>query len=327
MHVLVTGGGGFIGRHLVQSQLSKGHQVRVIDLDIRSLSPFAGHQHLEASIGDLTRGETGKRAVDGIDVVYHLASAHLDVRLTDDAYRRVNVDATVNLLEAARASGARRFVHCSSIGVYGHQVIPPALDENSPCRPTHIYEVSKLEGERAVLGFFRRTGFPVTVVRPSWVYGPGCPRTRKLLRTVAKGRFVIFGSGRTFRHPIYVADAVRGLERCAREDAPAGEIYILAGRSPVTIEALVLVAGEVQGVRPTIIHLPAMLGTCAGYALQMVYKPLHRVPPFSARSMDFFLKHNLYDTGKAERELGFQAEVSLRDGLRLTVAQAQSDRS
>jgi dihydroflavonol-4-reductase len=319
--VLITGGGGFIGRHLVDSQLSQGHWVRVADLNVDALSNRADHPRLEALRSDITKPETVRAVVEGVDIVYHLASAHLDVNLTDETYRKVNVEATVNLVHAARSAGVRRVVHCSSAGVFGHLQVPPPADENTPCHPTHIYEISKLEGERAILSFSRRTGFPVVVARPAWVYGPGCPRTLKLLRMIAKGRFVMFGNGRTLRQPLYVEDAVRGLERCAQDGKSAGQVYILAGRSFVTIEELVQLVGEAQGVQPKIIHLPAVLGQCAGYTLQFAYKPLQRQPPFSRRSMDFFLKHNLYDTGRASRELGFEAEIDLREGLRLTVTQ------
>jgi nucleoside-diphosphate-sugar epimerase len=247
-------------------------------------------------------------------VVYHLASAHLDVTLPDDYYRRVNIDATLNLLEAAREAGVRRLVHCSSVGVIGEVRNPPA-DESSTCHPTNIYEHTKLAGEQAALRFAWETGFPVVVARPAWVYGPRCPRTQKLFRTIDKGRFVIFGDGRTLRHPVYVSDAVRGLEMCAETDNGAGQVYIIAGKRPVAIETLVRMIAEVLQVRPPALRLPVTLGKVAGHGLQLAFKPLGRQPPFSRRSVDFFLKDNAYDINKAKRELGFQPQVDLRTGL------------
>src|SRR5688500_10232989 len=184
MKVLITGAGGFIGSHLVDSQLEQRHDVRAVDLHLDLLQPQSANPHLEAICGDITDKNLLKRLADGVEVVYHLASAHLDVSLSDEHYRRVNVGATLSLLEAARQAGVRRFVHCSSVGVIGDVKHPPA-DETTQCRPANIYERSKLAGERAVLDYAFRTGFPVVVVRPAWVYGPRCPRTAKLFRTIS----------------------------------------------------------------------------------------------------------------------------------------------
>ena len=130
----------------------------------------------------------------------------------------------------------------------------------------------------------------------------------------------MFGSGRTLRHPIYVSDAIRGLELCAETESARGQIYILAGAKPVTIEALVrMIAQVIERPVPTI-HLPVALGKAAGIALQAAFKPLGLRPPFSRRSMDFYLKNNAYDIGKARRELGFQPQVDLHTGLVKTLA-------
>ncbi len=314
MRVLITGGGGFIGSHLVDSQLAHGHYVRTVDLHVERLAHTPAHPNLEVVRGDITNTEFVKRLLEGIDVVYHLASAHLDVSLSDAYYHCVNVKATVNLFEAARTVGVQRVVHCSSVGVIGDVESPPA-DETSPCHPTNIYEQTKWAGEQAVLQFARETEFPVVVVRPAWVYGPRCPRTQKLFRTISKGRFLFFGNGRTLRHPIYVADAVRGLELCAGANGVTGQVYIIAGEEPVTIEKLARTIAEVQGLRPPSIHLPVAFGKMAGHTLQLAFKPLGRQPPFSRRSLDFFLKDNAYDISKARHDLGFQPQVDLRTGV------------
>jgi nucleoside-diphosphate-sugar epimerase len=317
MNVLITGGGGFIGSHLVDSQLARGHRVRTVDLHAERLSHTAGHPNLEIVVGDITDPTLVEKLLQDIEVVYHLASAHLDVSLPDEYYHRVNVDATRNLLETAHAAGVPRVVHCSSVGVIGEVRNPPA-DETTACHPTNIYERTKLAGERAALDFAAETSAPIVVVRPAWVFGPRCPRTRKLFNTIRKGRFVMFGDGRTLRHPIYVSDAVHGLELCGATDGVTGHVYIIAGEEPVTIESLVRMIAKVVEVRPPTLHLPVGLGKVAGYALQLAFKPFGRQPPFSRRSLDFFLKDNAYDIGKAERDLGFRPQVDLRTGLRET---------
>lgn len=318
MKVLITGAGGFIGSHLVDSQLERGNDVRAVDLHLDLLRHQAAHPHLEAIRGDITDRNIVERLVDGIDIVYHLASAHLDVSLSDEHYHRVNVGATRSLLEAARQAGVKRFVHCSSVGVIGDVKHPPA-DETTGCHPVNIYERTKLEGERTVLDFARRTNFPVVVMRPAWVYGPRCPRTAKLIRTITKGRFPIFGSGKNLRHPVYITDAIRGLELCAETPDIEGHVFIIAGESTVESKQLVRVIREQLNIQTPQIYMPIFLGQAAGLILEIMFKLIGRQPPFSRRSMDFFLKHNAYTIAKAQSKLSYDPQVDLFTGIKKTI--------
>jgi nucleoside-diphosphate-sugar epimerase len=276
------------------------------------------NHHLAVLCGDITDDNLLKKLVDGVDIVYHLASAHLDVSLSDQHYRRVNVGGTLSLLQAAKQAGVKRFVHCSSVGVIGDVENPPA-DETTECYPTNIYERTKLEGERAALEFACRTGFPVVVMRPAWVYGPRCPRTAKLVRTISQGRFLFFGDGQNMRHPVYISDAVKGLELCANTVGVNGEVFIIAGEAAVPVSELVAVMSEELGVRSPKLHLPIALGLLAGFGLEMAFKVLGKQPPFSRRSLDFFRKHNAYDIRKANQLLGYQPQVDLRTGMQKTI--------
>lgn len=108
MRVLITGAGGFIGSHLVDSQLDHGHHVRAVDLHLDLLRHQAAHPHLQVMRCDITEKDIVQKLVESIDIVYHLASAHLDVNLSDEHYRQVNVGATLSLLEAAEQAGIKR---------------------------------------------------------------------------------------------------------------------------------------------------------------------------------------------------------------------------
>lgn len=322
MNILITGGGGFIGSHLVDSQLAQGHQVRSADLYLEQRQHAAAHPDLEMIKGDLQDPALRQQIVTGVDVVYHLASAHLDTSLPAAYYHEVNVTATLELVRAAHTAGVRRFIHCSTNGVIGDLPNPPA-DETTPCHPTNIYEQTKLAGEQAALAYAQETGFPVVVIRPAWVYGPRCPRTAKLLRTIKKRRFILFGDGQTLRHPIYIEDALAGLEAAAAHGA-AGELYFIAGEKPVTIKELLIAAAQVQGVNPPRLRLPLALGLLAGIMLEIAYKPSGKQPPISRRTLDFFRKNNAYDISKARRDLGFNPQVDLHQGLAKTVRETLS---
>lgn len=318
MKVLITGAGGFIGSHLVDSQLELGHEVRAVDLHLDLIQHQSENPHLEALQGDITDDDFLKKIVDGVDVVYHLASAHLDVSLSDEHYRSVNVDGTLALLEGARKAGVKRFVHCSSVGVIGDVDNPPA-NETTDCHPTNIYERTKLEGEREALAYSGRTGFPVVVMRPAWVYGPRDPRTAKLMRTISKGRFFFFGDGQNMRHPVYISDAVKALELCASSEGVIGEVFIIGGEHAVPVSELVNVMSKELGARSPRLHLPVMLGLAGGYSLEIFFKLIGKQPPFSRRSVDFFLKHNAYDISKAKHMLNYQPQVDLQTGIKKTI--------
>jgi nucleoside-diphosphate-sugar epimerase len=319
MRVLVTGGGGFIGSHLVESQLSIGNLVRTIDLNLNNLAHVAEHPQVEMVQGSITNFQMLPDLLKGVDIVYHLASAHLDVMISDEDYWLINVEATKQLLNAARDAGVCRFVHCSTNGVVGETDDIP-VDETTICHPTNIYELTKLAGEEAVLDFYGSSGLPTVIIRPSWVYGPRCPRTAKLLRTVRNGSFIMFGDGKTLRHPVYISDAIYGLELAATSPSASGEIYFIAGECYLSIEELIQLMAEILNVKRPVFHLPLSLGKITASTLEITFKALGRRPPISRRSLDFFIKDNGYDISKAHRDLNFIPQVDLRTGLKQTLA-------
>ena len=132
------------------------------------------------------------RAADGVDVVYHIAATYREAGQPDSAYRAINVDGTRNLLEATRAAGARRLVHCSTGGVHGHIARPPAT-EDAPFNPGDVYQETKLEAEQLARQFGLDTGLDVVIARPIGIYGPGDTRFLKMFRGLARGRL---GGGR-----------------------------------------------------------------------------------------------------------------------------------
>jgi nucleoside-diphosphate-sugar epimerase len=122
--------------------------------------------------------------------------------------------------------------------VYGRIADPPA-DEETPCHPNLVYERSKFAGEQAVLAAASETGLDTVVLRPTWVYGPGCPRTERLFRAIGKGRFIVAGNGQSQRHCIYISDMVEAFLLAARADAAVGKTIIVGDAGAVSIRELV----------------------------------------------------------------------------------------
>jgi nucleoside-diphosphate-sugar epimerase len=141
--VLVTGAGGFIGSHLTEALLAEGRAVRALDLNLDRIQHLASTPDLQTLTADIRDEVAVEQALAGVGTVFHLAAAHLGASTPEIEFRQVNIDATKNLVSTASRAGARRFVHCSSVGVFGRIDNPPA-DETTICRPELTYEKTKL---------------------------------------------------------------------------------------------------------------------------------------------------------------------------------------
>ena len=316
--VLVTGATGFTGSHLTHALVADGHAVRVL-----ARSASRARQTLPAEVeiveGDVTDRDTVSRAARGRDVVYHLAAAFREAGIPDRRYREVHVDATRHLLDAARAEGARRFVHCSTVGVHGHIEHPPG-DENTRFAPGDIYQETKAQGEQLALEYHRRHGVPVAVIRPAAIYGPGDLRFLKLFRAVARRRFVMIGNGRTLLHMVHVDDLVRGLRLAAERPAATGEAVIIAGERYHSLDEIAATIAAVVGVPPPRRRVPVWPFEVAGAVVERLCVPLRIDPPIHRRRVAFFTKSRAFSIDKARRLLGYEPTIGLEHGFRQTAA-------
>ncbi len=230
----------------------------------------------------------------------------------------MNATAVRTVIEAARSAGARRVVHCSTVGVHGDVEHPPA-NEDAPLRPGDIYQQTKLEGERVAREAAGETGVEVVIARPTGIYGPGDRRLLKLFRGVARRRFVILGDGRIYYHLTYIDDLVDGFHLCATVPAAAGRTYILAGGEVTTLNELTARIAEEARVPPPRVHLPVWPFWAAGAACEAICAPLGIEPPIYRRRVDFFTKSRAFDISRARAELGYAPKVGLQEGIRRTL--------
>jgi nucleoside-diphosphate-sugar epimerase len=318
--VLVTGATGFTGGHLASLLARQGETVRAL-VRPKSRQRFdrsaLAAQGVQPVDGDLADRASVMRAADGVDVVYHIAATYREAGQPDSAYRAINVDGTRNLLEATRAAGARRLVHCSTGGVHGHIARPPAT-EDAPFNPGDVYQETKLEAEQLARQFGLDTGLDVVIARPIGIYGPGDTRFLKMFRGLARGRFPMLGSGKAFYHLTYIDDLVEGFRLCGTVAAAKGRTYILAGPRYTTLEDLVALVAKELGVKPPRIHWPVWPFWTAGLLCEMICVPLRIEPPLYRRRVDFYTKSRAFDTTRAHVELGFAPKVDLEDGIHRT---------
>jgi len=318
VHVLVTGATGFTGAHLTRALTDRRHSVRALVRNAGPATTALTSQGVELVEGDLRDQRALDRAAAGVDVVYHIAAIYRQAGLPDDAYRAVNAKAAGSVVEAAARGGAKRVVHCSTVGVHGDVEHPPA-NEDAPLRPGDIYQVTKLEGEQLVRAAGQRAGIEVTIARPSGIYGPGDRRLLKLFRGVARRRWVTLGRGEIYYHLTYIDDLVQGFIRCGEQPAAANRTYILAGGEVTTLNELVALIADAAGVAPPKMHLPVWPVWMAGAACEAVCAPFGIEPPLYRRRVEFFTKSRAFDISRAHAEIGFAPDIGLRDGLRRTI--------
>jgi nucleoside-diphosphate-sugar epimerase len=307
---LVTGGAGFIGSHVTERLLSEGHDVRVVDdfstgrRENLEFSPGSDRWgRLEVVPGDITDPQTARRAVAGVETVFHQAAIPSVPRSVADpmASHQANASGTLNLLLASRDAGVRRFVYASSSSVYGESPTLPK-QESMPPDPLSPYAISKLSAELYARAFTRIHGLPTIGLRYFNVFGPRQDPNSEyaavvpnFIMALARGRQpTIYGDGQQTRDFTYVSNAVDANLAAARcpEEAFGGTYNVACGQ------------------RVSLLELVARLNALFGTALEPLHAP--------QRAGD--VKHSLADISLAASKLGYRPAVDLDEGLSRTAA-------
>jgi nucleoside-diphosphate-sugar epimerase len=321
MEVLVTGGNGFVGRHLVGALRQRGDDVRVLALPEEDAS-WLEMRGVTVHRGDIRRPETLVEPMRAVEGVVHLA-AMMDVWRPVADYRAVNVAGTVNVCCAALAAGVRRVVHMSSSSVYPMGLQEPVY-EGFPLAPfPDPYPITKAEGDRAVQRMIADDRLPAVIVRPDQIFGPGDDlHFGQMADRLARGKGVIVGSGGNAVPFVYVTDAVQGLLLALDHEQALGRAYNITSEAPLTqYELLEAIAREV-GARPPRVHVPfRLLYTCGSMAERLfTVARSRRRPPVTRLGVMFFGTSNRFAIDKARDELGYAPRVALREGIRLAGA-------
>jgi nucleoside-diphosphate-sugar epimerase len=300
---LVTGGAGFIGSHLSEALVRRGVRVRVVDsLTTGKRENIAHLPEVEFIHGDLADPAVAARAVAGVDCVLHQAAIPSVPRSVEDPVtsHRANVDATLNVLVAARDAGVRRVVYAASSSAYGNAATLPKIETMAPA-PLSPYALQKLVGEQYCRLFSTLYGLETVATRYFNVFGPrqdpSSPYSGVIslfIRALCDGRApTIFGDGEQTRDFTYVGNVVDGVLRAAEAPGVSGEVINIA-----------------SGGRISLIQLHAAVRALTGGPPQ---------PHFAApRAGD--VRDSQADIAKARRLLGYEPAVAFDVGLERTVA-------
>jgi nucleoside-diphosphate-sugar epimerase len=299
---LVTGGAGFIGSHLAEELLRRGHRVRIADSLITgkraNLAGLTGAEFLEGDLADLP---FAAQAVAGVDYVLHQAAIPSVPRSVDDPVtsNRANITATINTLWAAKDAGVKRLVYAASSSAYGNTPTLPKR-EDMPTHPLSPYALQKLVGEQYCQLFTALYRFETVGIRYFNVFGPrqdpGSPYSgviSQFATALLAGRQpTIYGDGGQTRDFTYVANVVDGVLRACDAPKASGEVINVATAGRISLNDLVRV-----------------MNLLIGSNVQPVYK--------EPRAGD--VRDSQADISKAKALLGYEPTVSLEEGLRLTL--------
>jgi nucleoside-diphosphate-sugar epimerase len=301
--VLVTGGAGFIGSHLVEALLARGRRVRVLDdLSSGRREFLPDHPELELIVGDVRDAAALQRAVAGTEVVFHQAALRSVPRSVADpwAYHDVNVTGTMRLLLAAREARVRRVVFASSSSVYGDQPVLPLHEDLRP-QPIAPYGASKLIGEHYCANFARHYGLETVSLRYFNVFGPRQDPLSEYAAVIA--RFIqaarrgkpleIHGDGKQTRDFTFIANVVEANLLAADAPRLAGDVFNVA-----------------CGSRLSVLDIAASLEAILGQPLARRHTP--------ARPGD--VRDTLADVSRARERMAYVPRVDFAEGLQRTVA-------
>lgn len=298
--ILVTGGAGFIGSHLVRSALRKSHEVIVLDKASKS-SVFPSSSFLTYRRGDLNRVERlfPSQKLHDLMIVHLAAETSVKTSIIKPfSTIRTNVRGTCAVLEFARKSDAQRFVFASSAAIYGDRR-GPCHEDDSP-EPRSPYAASKLAGEYYCKMYSRLYGIPVVILRYFNVYGPGQSSQyagviTHFLRSASRGRPpTIFGDGKQTRDFIFVEDVVQATLNCLNKNLPSG----------ITLN---IGSGRALDIRELALKIIRMLGR---EDLHPTYVPV--------RQGD--VRFSVANISRARRRIGLRPEYDIDSGLKLTMS-------
>lgn len=310
MRVFITGASGFIGRALHERYAADGHEVLGCDLTADAQRGVVA--------GDVAEPGAWQDHAAGCELVIHTA-ATVSFRLErPDEVWRANVLGTANAIAAAERGGAQRFVHFSSVTVFGFD-FPDGVDERYPVHNTYVpYPDTKIASEQVVLQAHLDGRVACTVVRPGDVYGP---RSRvwalipaELIRT---RRMMLPGRGRGIHSPVYIDNLVDGVVLAAASPDAVGQVFTLSEGIGVPYKEFFASYADLVGRR--LLTVPTSVAMGAAAVIQRAARLTPGDNDINTASARYFLRKGTYSNDKARHVLGWQPSVGLEEGLDRTV--------
>lgn len=316
MKVLVTGGTGFIGSHLVERLIHEGHQVCCVAKD-RLNSVFLESLGIEIVLGDLNNGMDLETILDGVECIYHLAGV-TRARLNKEYYEG-NYLTTKNFIHVCARSCNRlkRFVYVSSQAAAGPSLDGRPITEEGPYHPVSHYGKSKMLAEKEVLRYSDK--MPVTIVRPSAVYGPRDQELLQYILLIKKSLQLLIGFRKKWLNLVYVDDLVSGLLLAGERLQAVGESFFIGSEFSCTTEEMGRTIASTLNCRPIRIRIPHLAVFSIAAISENISKLTGKKIFFNLQKAKESVQTSwIFSIEKAKTRLGFSPRFSLSEGIKKT---------
>lgn len=318
---LVTGATGSVGPNLVNRLCKEDYRVRTLSIDKPETDLFP--DNVEVLVGDITDAITVKRALEGINIVFHLAALlHITnpSQFQEREYTRINVTGTKTLVEAAIKARVTRLVYFSTISVYGSSKSRIITASTQP-RPDMIYAKTKLSAERLVLDAISKDGQPLGVVlRFGAVYGGRVKGNYwRLVHSLASNRFIPIGKGMNRRTLIYDKDVALAAILAAQQPHAAGKIYNVTDGEFHTVEDIINAICRALRRKPPKLFLPVGPVKMAANLADGIARLIGLSSPGLKNSLDKYCEDIAVDGSLIMKELGFRPEYDILKGWKETI--------
>lgn len=313
MRVFVTGASGFIGKRLLRRLQADGHLVTALLLPQEAVPPWNA---VSLARGDITRGPSLAGTMAGHDAVLHLAGA-VGYGQTFERCNSINREGTRHVADEAVRAGVRRFVHMSSVSVYGRPV-GVEVTEDFPLRKIgDPYGDTKIDAERIVTTLADQGKIDLTIVRPTVIYGPGDDKfLPKMADNLRAGRARIIGPGTNIVDAFHVDDAVDFLARALVDPRATGGVYNLSNADNPTWNEFIALVAEALGMPAPRRHLPYPVAWCLAAAMEAAGWATGKPPLLTRYAVRVIGQPYLYSAERARRDLGYAPAINLREGVR-----------
>jgi len=323
---LVTGATGLLGSHIVEQLRLRDKPVRVL-VRLGSDTDWLKQQNVEFVYGDLSDRTLLTKACEGVRIVYHAAARVGDWGPWAD-FVKVTIEGTKNLAEAATDAGCERFLHISSISAYGH---PDGeglvLDETAPLGENlhhwSYYSRAKVQTEKNLWAMHEAGRIRLTVIRPSWLYGPRDRATIfRLARMLRQRKTKVLGDGENRLNVVYAGNVAEGAILAAESDKAIGQAYNCCNDGVMKQKEWMNMLAAELGAPPVTKHVPYKVAYNVAFILECIYHALRiKNPPMITRYAVWLMgRRCFFSAEKARNELGWQSTVSYQEGVKKTIA-------
>ena len=307
MSYLVTGGTGFIGSNVV-NRLTKQRKKTLILTRKRIKKKNIIQTDLTKKIRKLPKD---------IDIIYHCAGQLGGFNATYKQLYKSNVLTTKNLLESLLKINIERFIHFSSVSAMGP--CKPYADEKVQCKPLTPYDKAKYESELVVKKYGEENGLPVTIIRPTMVYGPSEVKNKaKLFQLIQRQILPIIGNGKNLMSLVFIDNLIDGSFLAEKNKKAINQTYVISDEKPCTMnEFICTIARELKVRKP--LHIPKVVAYSSAIFFETLARIVKKEPLLSFSRIRNLTSHHSFSIEKAKKELGYKPKINLRQGIKKTI--------